>query len=94
MSNELNPSKENVQEGHIIDISGSRILVVSNITKEEAIDSPQEELLNKGNEAVWYSVDDISIYEIGQLLRIRWEHMDESYPGQSTPVNVQRVEER
>lgn len=91
---ELDPSKENVQEGHVVDISDSRILVVSGITKEKAIDSSQVELLNQGNEAVWYSVDDISTYEIGQLLRIEWENMDDSYPGQSTPVDVQFMEGR
>ncbi|WP_018922933.1 DUF3221 domain-containing protein [Salsuginibacillus kocurii] len=92
-SNELDPSKENVQEGHVIDISDSRILVVSDITKEEAIDSPQEELLSEGNEAVWYSVDDTSTYEIGELLRLEWEYMNDSYPGQSSPDNVQIMEE-
>lgn len=93
-SNELDPSKENVQEGHVIDISDSRILVVSDITKEEAIDSSQEELLKGGNEAVWYSVDDVSTYEIGQMLRLEWEYMNESYPGQSSPVNVQFMEDK
>ncbi|PSL43213.1 uncharacterized protein DUF3221 [Salsuginibacillus halophilus] len=92
-SDELNPSEANVQEGYVVDKSEERILVISDITEEEAVESSQEELLDGENEAVWYTVEDTATYEIGQLLRLEWDHMAESYPGQSEPEHVQVVDE-
>ncbi|OEF95679.1 YobA family protein [Desulfuribacillus alkaliarsenatis] len=92
---ELDPSEQGVQEGHIVDISETRILVVSDITREQAFQITQEQLLSNGvgKMAVWYSVEDISTYEIGQLVRVKSEYMLESYPAQSEAIKVQVVEQ-
>ncbi len=92
---ELDPNESGVQEGYVIEIDESRILVVSNISKEEAFLLTAANLLEKntGSEAVWYSVKDVSFYEVGQLLRVKSEMMMESYPAQSEALLVQIVEE-
>ncbi len=92
---ELDPAETTVQQGYIVDISDSRILVVSDITKEEAVDLTQEKLLENdiGRFAAWYSVENTAPYEVGQLLRVEFEFMLESYPGQSEALRVQIVEE-
>ncbi|WP_431308984.1 DUF3221 domain-containing protein [Halalkalibacter lacteus] len=45
-----------------------------------------------GRSAVWYSVEDISPYEDGQLIRIESEFMMERYPAQSEALRVQIVQ--
>jgi len=92
---ELDPAETGIQEGYVIEIDESRILVVSDISKEEALILTAENLLegNIGTDAVWYKVNNTGDYEVGQLLRVKSEMMMESYPGQSEAVLVQIVEE-
>jgi len=92
---ELDPGESGIQEGYVIDISDSRILVVSEITREEALQLTAENLLKEstGGDAVWYSVEDTAYYEVGQLLRVKSEFMMESYPAQSEAILVQIVDE-
>jgi len=92
---ELDPAESGIQEGYVIEIDESRILVVSDISKEETFILTAENLLegNIGSEAVWYRVNDTDVYEVGQLLRVKSEMMMESYPAQSEAILVQIVEE-
>ena len=46
-----------------------------------------------GEDTTWYSVENTSPHEVGQLLREEFELMLESYPGQSIARRVQIVEE-
>ncbi len=92
---ELDPAESGIQEGYVIEIDESRILVVSDISKAEAFALNAESLLEEsiGREAVWYRVKDVSFYEVSQLLRVKSEMMMESYPAQSEAILVQIVEE-
>ncbi len=92
---ELDPAETGIQEGYVIEIDESRILVVSDISKEKAFTLTAENLLegNIGTEAVWYKVNYTGVYEVGQLLRVKSEMMMESYPAQSEAILVQIVEE-
>ncbi len=92
---ELDPEESGIQEGYVIEISDSRILVVSEITGEEALQLTAENLLEEspGGDAVWYSVEDTAYYRVGQLLRVKSEFMMESYPAQSEAILVQIVED-
>ena len=92
---ELDPAETGIQEGYVIEIDESRILVVSDISKEEAFMLTAEILLEEsiGSEAVWYRVNDTGVYEEGQLLRVKSEIMMESYPAQSEAILIQVVEE-
>jgi len=92
---ELDPAETGIQEGFVIEIDESRILVVSDISQEKAFTINAENLLegNIGTDAVWYKVSDTGVYEVGQLLRVKSEMMMESYPGQSEAILVQIVEE-
>jgi len=92
---ELDPAESGIQEGYVIEIDESRILVVSDISKEDAFALTAKNLLEEtiGSLAVWYTVKDTGVYEVGQLLRIKSEMMMESYPAQSEAILVQIVEE-
>ena len=92
---ELDPAETGIQEGFVIEIDESRILVVSDISKEEAFTITAENLLegNIGTDAVWYKVNDTGVYKVGQLLRVKSEMMMESYPALSEAILVQIVEE-
>ncbi|MBB5174032.1 DUF3221 domain-containing protein [Texcoconibacillus texcoconensis] len=94
-NDELDPSESNVQEGYVTEVSDERILLVSDIAEEEAMKLTEESLLDNGtgSSAVWYTVDDPQDYDVGQLLRVQYEVVLESYPGQSEALEVQIVEE-
>ncbi len=91
---ELDPAESGVQEGYVIEIDESRILVVTDISKEEAFALTSENLLEEsiGSKAVWYTVKDVRVYEVGQLLRVKSEMMMESYPARSEAILVQIVD--
>ncbi|MCD8511361.1 MAG: YobA family protein [Bacillus sp. (in: Bacteria)] len=92
---DLDADSHGVQEGYIMEKTDSRILVVSDISKEQAVELTEDDLLGPsppaGN-AVWYAVEEIEAYEIGQLVRVQSSYMLESYPGQSTAEKVQIIE--
>ncbi|ADU30951.1 YobA family protein [Evansella cellulosilytica] len=92
---ELDPSESNIQEGYVIEVKGSQILVVSDISLEDAHRLDEALLLEEGvgGLAVWYTVEDVTRYEKGQRLRVRSKSMMESYPAISEAVKVQIVEE-
>ncbi|MBU9710290.1 DUF3221 domain-containing protein [Evansella tamaricis] len=82
------------QEGRIVEIE-ARILVVSDISKEEAIEFDESSILSNevGTNATWFSVDDVEQYSEGQLVRVYYRGMDESYPGQSEATKIENLEE-
>ncbi len=91
---ELDPAESGIQEGYVIEIDESRILVVTDISKEEAFALTAESLLEEsiGSEAVWYTVKDTRVYKVGHLLRVKSEMIMESYPARSEAILVQIVD--
>lgn len=92
---DLDPTLQGVQEGYIMEKTDTRILVVSDISREQAVKLTEEDLLGPtppGGNAVWYAVNEIEAYVVGQLVRVQSSYMLESYPGQSTAEKVQIVE--
>ncbi|MDG5786839.1 YobA family protein [Evansella sp. AB-P1] len=83
------------QEGYIVEIN-ERILVVSGISQEEAVEMTEEDILHPETSvgsATWFSVTDSDQYEVGQLVRVSFRAMNESYPGQATATSVKVLEE-
>ncbi|MFD2639678.1 DUF3221 domain-containing protein [Piscibacillus salipiscarius] len=91
---ELDPHQSNVFDGHIIEIKGSRVLVVAGLTKDEATSMNEASLLEVENppDAVWFEVDSGSQYDVGDHIRVRYDGMDASYPGQAEAEKVQIVQ--
>ncbi|PKR76834.1 hypothetical protein CEY16_13550 [Halalkalibacillus sediminis] len=95
---ELDPEEADVEEGYIVDKDESRILVVGDITREEATKMDEQKLMSRSESsiqppAVWFGVNNPGDYELGQLVRVEFEGMDASYPGQAGAEKIQIVGE-
>ncbi|MFD0959035.1 DUF3221 domain-containing protein [Paenibacillus chungangensis] len=84
--------------GRVVDEDGSRILVISGITKEE-ITGEVNEIINSGKYkgAYWITVKGIQSfkrYDIGDQVKV-WFTKDvaDSYPAQTGAVKIEKMKE-
>lgn len=88
------------QEGYIVDMSEERIYVISHIEREDIHDLTEEELLEKSIEgsedrdliAVWYNVNSVNDYEIGQYVEVRSREVLDSFPQQADAAGITILE--
>ncbi len=94
--NPTQPKPTSYTTGIIVEVKDkSSILVISDISVEEAKSSPVEELLEKGNNATWFTVSlgQASELEVYDAVRVGYTTLLESYPSQGTAQTVEKVKQ-
>ncbi|PYZ96840.1 hypothetical protein CR205_14265 [Alteribacter lacisalsi] len=82
-------------EGRVVDRGGNSILIVSDISEEEAAQIDGENIAAGGaGAAYWFSgIEDPSQYAKGTLVRVWAGEIAESYPAQGEAERIEVVEE-
>ncbi|NBG87823.1 DUF3221 domain-containing protein [Isachenkonia alkalipeptolytica] len=89
------------QEGYIVDITEERIYVISHVDREDIGELSEEELLEKSVEAsddrdliaVWYNVNDVEDYAVGQYVEVRSREVMDSFPQQADAAGITILDE-
>ena len=94
--NPTQPKPTTYTTGVIVEIKDkSSMLIISDITVEEAKSSTVEELLQQGNEATWFtfSLGQASELELYDQVQVGYTTIKESYPAQGTAQTVEKIDE-
>ncbi len=81
--------------GRVVEQDGNKILVISNISKDD-ITEDISKLLKNNYDATWVKLDlfnSLNRYDEGQKVHVWMDYLQTSYPGQTTAVRVQKVNE-
>ncbi len=94
--NPTQPKPTTYTTGVIVEIKdNSSMLVISDISVDEAKSSTVEELLQQGNEATWFtfSLGQASELELYDQVKVGYTTIKESYPAQGAAQTVEKIEE-
>lgn len=94
--NPTQPQPTNFQTGLIVDMrEDGAILVVSNVSVEEAKSLTVDEVINKGENATWFSLtmgqrDPLKLYD---EVKVGYDALAESHPMQGTAKTIEKLNE-
>jgi hypothetical protein len=91
---QLEPS--NSIEGVVVEIDDQKVLLIEDLSKEEVEGKSTEELLDKGQNAIWFSlsIDQLKGIEQYNQLKVYYDQVAESYPGQASAKHVEVLEDK
>lgn len=82
-------------EGLVVEIDDQKVLLIEGLTLKEAEGKSTDELLNEGLNAIWFSlsIDQLDGIKQYDRLKVKFDRVAESYPGQASAKRVEKIEE-
>lgn len=82
-------------EGIIIDIQDTSILVIGELSVDEAKNMSVEEALEAGKDAAWFSLtmDQRNRLKLHDEVKVGFTTLEESYPAQGTAKTIEKLNE-
>ncbi|MFF2753816.1 YobA family protein [Psychrobacillus sp. NPDC058041] len=93
--NPTQPQPIGYSTGIIVEMNDSSILVVSDLSEEEARNLSVEEATDTGKNATWFSLtmDQRNQLKLYDEVKVGYETLDESFPAQGTAKTVEKLNE-
>jgi uncharacterized protein (UPF0333 family) len=94
-NNPTQPQPIGYRTGIIIEVNDSSILVVSDLSGEEARNLSVEEATNTGKDATWFSLtmDQRNQLKLYDKVKVGYEALNESFPAQGSAKTVEKLNE-
>ncbi|MDX1806876.1 MAG: DUF3221 domain-containing protein [Paenisporosarcina sp.] len=83
----------NSMEGLVVEMDNQSVLLIEDLSKEQAKGKTTDQLLEKGLNAIWFtfSLEQIKGIEKYDQLKVYFDHVEESYPGQANAKEVETL---
>ncbi|WP_391205016.1 YobA family protein [Psychrobacillus sp. L4] len=94
-NNPTQPQPTGYRTGVIVEMKDNSILVVSNLSEEEARNLSVEEAMDTGKDATWFSLtmDQRNQLKLYDEVKVGYEGLNESFPAQGSAKTVEKLNE-
>ncbi|QFG00591.1 DUF3221 domain-containing protein [Psychrobacillus glaciei] len=94
-NNPTQPQPIGYRTGVIVEMKDNSILVVSDISDEEARNLSVDEAMDTGKDATWFSLtmDQRNQLKLYDEVKVGYEALDESFPAQGSAKTVEKLNE-
>ncbi|MET1013121.1 MAG: DUF3221 domain-containing protein [Paenisporosarcina sp.] len=93
--NQVESSDVMEMDGIVVEIDDQKVLLIEVLSKKEVEGKSTEQLLEEGLNAIWFSlsIDQLKGVKQYDRLKVDFDQVSESYPGQASAKRVEILEE-